>query len=86
MSDELTQEDPYELENNLRAAGNLGYDNVKYRTEADRLNDDGGSAIFDIGEHEDDDDEDFHKWDDEESTVRASRGGSSSSPEATAQR
>jgi hypothetical protein len=85
MSDELTQEDPYELENNLRAAENLGYDNVKYRSESERLHDDAGSAIFDIGDEHDDDDDDFHKWDDEESTVRASRGGSSSSHEATAQ-
>ena len=85
MSDELTQEDPYELENNLRAAENIGYDNVKFR-ETDRFNDN-GSAIFDIGdEQDDDDDEDFNnKWDDE-STVRASHGDSSSSNEATSQR
>ena len=92
MSDELTQDDPYELENNLRAAENMGYDNVKYRSDADRLHDDGGSVIFGIGEHDDDDDDDDdgdhnnNKWDDEESTVRASRGGSSSSHEATSQR
>jgi hypothetical protein len=87
MSDELTQEDPYELEINLRAAENMGYDNVKYRTEADRLHDEEGSVIFGIGdEHDDDDDFNNNKWDDEESTVRASRGGSSSSHEATSQR
>ncbi|RIA89884.1 lung seven transmembrane receptor-domain-containing protein [Glomus cerebriforme] len=88
MSDELAQEDPNDLEiNTLRAAGNIGYDNVKYRSETDRLHDDNGSAIFDIGdEHDDDDDDDFHnKWDDE-STVRASHGDSSSSHEVTSQR
>ncbi|CAG8447083.1 4290_t:CDS:2 [Funneliformis caledonium] len=87
MSEELTQDDPYELEiNNLRAAENLGYDNVKFRPETERLHDDNGSAIFDIGDEHDDDD-DFHsKWDDEQSTIRASHGGSSSSHEATTQR
>jgi len=90
MSEELTQDDPYELEINLRAAENMGYDNVKYRSDADRSHDDGGSVIFGIGDEHDDDDEDEeynnNKWDDEESTVRASRGGSSSSHEATSQR
>ncbi|CAI2163192.1 1816_t:CDS:2 [Funneliformis geosporum] len=86
MSEELTQDDPYELEiNNLRTAENLGYDNLKFRSETERLNDDNGSAIFDIGD-EHDDDEEFNKWDDEQSTVRASHGGSSSSHEATPQR
>ncbi|EXX75681.1 Ptm1p [Rhizophagus irregularis DAOM 197198w] len=87
MSEELTQEDPYELENTLRAAENMGYDNVKFRSESDRLHNDSGSAIFDIGdEHDDDDDEFNNKWDDE-STVRASHGDSSqSSHEVTSQR
>jgi len=86
MSEELTQDDPYDIEiNNLRAAENLGYNNVKYRSETERLHDDDGSAIFDIGDEHDDDDFN-NKWDDEESTVRASHGGSSSSHEATSQR
>ncbi|GBB95326.1 hypothetical protein RclHR1_02510020 [Rhizophagus clarus] len=83
LNEELTQEDPYELENNLRAAENIGYENVKFRSE---IHNDSGSAIFDIGdEHDDDDDEFSNKWDDE-STVRASHGDSPANHEVTSQR
>ncbi|KAG9305156.1 hypothetical protein G9A89_010664 [Geosiphon pyriformis] len=71
MSDELGQEDVDDLEiNNLRAAENLGYDNVKYRDRPTTNTGNGatiegeGGAIFDIGEEPDDE---FAKWTDDES-------------------
>ena len=69
MSEELGQDDLDEVEiNNLRAAENLGYDNVKYRdrpkgnSNASETNvHDEDAAIFNIG--------DEPEWTDEEEPI-----------------
>ncbi|CAG8557684.1 25717_t:CDS:2 [Racocetra persica] len=86
MSEELAQDDDYDLENISHALEGLGYEQIKYRnpardhSETERLHGN-GTAIFDIGDEHD------GEWDDdEESTLRASRRDSSGSHESPPRR
>ncbi|CAG8731155.1 15596_t:CDS:2 [Gigaspora margarita] len=83
MSEELAQEDDYDLDNISHALESLGYEQMKYRnstrdhSENERLRGD-GTAIFDIGDEHD------GEWDDDDES--SSRRGSSGNYEAPSRR